>query len=134
MLGIGEYFPLRGVFFAPLPLLLQIFGKLVGVLHAGDVAASAWIAVPVPGAANAAACFDYPCVQALLAQLIEHVNSGESRSHNHCIDGLIILVRHVSLSLTIAYEKALIFLYHRLWKSGGKKATQVDHPFVCSIQ
>ena len=53
MLGIGKDFALGGVFFTPFPFLLQIFGKLIRVLHAWNVAACTGVAIPIPSAAYA---------------------------------------------------------------------------------
>ena len=88
MFGVGEDFALSGVFFTPLPLLLQIFRKLVGVLHARNVAARARIAVPVPGAANAGTRFDDSRLQSLLAKLVQHVNARKAGPNNDRIDRL----------------------------------------------
>src|SRR5204862_106975 len=49
---------LRCVALGPIPLLLELVGELVRVLHALDVAARARVAVPVPGAADATARLD----------------------------------------------------------------------------
>ena len=57
---VGEDLGLAGVALAPLPLLLEFVGELVGVLHALDIAAGTRIAVPVPGTPDAAGCLHHP--------------------------------------------------------------------------
>ena len=51
---VAQDLGLRRVALGPLPLLLELVGEPVGVLQALDVAARAGVAVPVPGAADAA--------------------------------------------------------------------------------
>ena len=55
VVGVFQNLRLRRVALAPVPFLLQFVGERIGILHALDVAARAGIAVPVPGAADAAA-------------------------------------------------------------------------------
>src|SRR6185312_6519714 len=59
VIGVGEDFGLRRILFRPAPLLVELFREGKRILHALDVTARAGIAVPVPGAAHAAACFEY---------------------------------------------------------------------------
>ena len=59
VVGVAQELGLGGVALAPLPLLLQRLVELVGVLHALHVAARTGIAVPVPGAADAAAGLEH---------------------------------------------------------------------------
>jgi hypothetical protein len=54
VVGVTQDLRLRRIALGPNPLLLQLLGKLVGILHALYVAARAWVAVPIPGAADAA--------------------------------------------------------------------------------
>ena len=49
---VGEDLGLRRVALGPLPLLLELVGELVRVLHALDVAAGSRVPVPVPRAAR----------------------------------------------------------------------------------
>src|SRR3546814_4374563 len=55
MAGIAEDFGLARETLGPVPLLLQVLGEGIRILHALHVAARAGIAVPVPGAADVAA-------------------------------------------------------------------------------
>src|SRR6267378_1396304 len=54
VVSVAEDLRLRRIPLGPNPLLLQLLRKLVGILHALYVAARAWVAVPIPGAADAA--------------------------------------------------------------------------------
>ena len=74
---------LRRVALGPLPLLLELVGELVRVLHALDVAARARIAVPVPGAAHAAARLEHARREPEPAQPVQHVHAGEARADDH---------------------------------------------------
>src|SRR6185312_6239447 len=88
VVGIGEDFGLRRIFLRPVPLLIQFLREGEGVLHALDVAARARIAIPVPGTADAAAGFKYPCLQAQSAQPVQHVHAGKSGAdHDSVIAG-----------------------------------------------
>ena len=55
VVGVFQNFRLRRVALTPVPVLLQLVGERIGILHAFDVTAGAWIAVPVPGASDATA-------------------------------------------------------------------------------
>src|SRR6266700_3426243 len=55
VVGVPQDLRLGGVALRPFPLLLQLLGELIGIFHALDVAARARIAIPEPGAADAAA-------------------------------------------------------------------------------
>ena len=86
MVGVGQDFRLRRVFFRPVPLLVELFGERKRILHALDVAARAGIAVPVPGAADTAAGFIDPGMEAEAAKAVQHVQAGKARADN---DGII---------------------------------------------
>ena len=60
VLDVAQDLGLGRVALGPLPLLLELLGELVRVLHALDVAARARVAVPVPGAADVAARLERP--------------------------------------------------------------------------
>src|SRR6185312_2065532 len=62
----------------PAPLLVELFRKGKRILHALDVTARAGIAVPVPGAAHAAACFEYLHAETQPAQPMQHVHAGKA--------------------------------------------------------
>src|SRR5271165_1075243 len=80
MVGIFQDLRLRRVALAPVPFLLQLVGKGVGILHALDIAARAGIAVPVPGAADAAALLKDPHRETKAAQAVQHVHPGKARA------------------------------------------------------
>ena len=82
MIGVGQNFRLRRVFFRPFPFLLQVVGKRIRILQAFDIAARAGITVPVPGAANPATAFIHPCRKAEFAQRVQHIHARESRADN----------------------------------------------------
>ncbi len=52
MVGVSQNLGLRRIALAPLPFLLQLFRKRIGILHALDVAARAGITIPVPCSAD----------------------------------------------------------------------------------
>jgi hypothetical protein len=56
-----------------MPSLLQLVGERVRVLHALDIAATPWIAVPVPGAADPVAGLEGTHFEAEFAQAMEGV-------------------------------------------------------------
>ena len=89
VVGVAKDFRLRRVFFRPVPLLIEFFGERKGILHALDVAARAGIAVPVPGAADAAAGLIDPRVEAEPAQPMQHVHAGEAGADNDGIEGRV---------------------------------------------
>ena len=89
MVGVGEYLGLRRVFLRPVPLLVEFFREREGILHALDVAARAGIAVPVPGAADAAAGFIDPRGKAESAQAVQHVHAGETRADDDGVENRI---------------------------------------------
>ena len=78
-LGLGR------VALRPLPLLLELVGELVRVLHALDVAARAGIAIPVPGPADAVAGFEHPHRQADAPGAVQHVHAREPGPHDHYV-------------------------------------------------
>ena len=86
MVGIGEDFGLRRVFLRPVPLLVQFLRERERILHALDVAARARIAVPVPGAADAAAGLEHPRRKAEPAQPMQHVHPGKARADHDGVE------------------------------------------------
>ena len=85
VVGVAQNLRLGGVPLGPLPLLLELVRELVGILHALDVAACARIAVPVPGAADAAAGLEDARRQAHGARPVQHVHPGEPGADDHQI-------------------------------------------------
>src|SRR5689334_3582064 len=53
MVDVTQDLRLRAIALGPMPFLLQLVRKGIRVLHAFDVAATPWVAVPIPGTANA---------------------------------------------------------------------------------
>ena len=86
MVGIAKDFGLRRIFLRPAPFLVQLFREREGILQAFDIAARAWIAVPVPGAANAAAGLEHLCRKAEPSQTMQHVHAGKARADD---DGVV---------------------------------------------
>ena len=86
VLDVPQDLGLGGIALRPAPFLLQLVGEGVGVVHALDVAAGAGIAVPIPGAADAAARFVDPRGQAEAAQAVEHVQAGEPSADDDGVD------------------------------------------------
>ncbi len=78
VVGVLQDLGLGRVALGPVPLLLELVGELVRVLHALDVAARAGVAVPVPGAADAAARLEHPRRHAEPAHTVEHVHARRS--------------------------------------------------------
>src|SRR5260370_25926230 len=58
MVDVTQDLRLRAVALGPMPFLLQLVREGIRVLHAFDVAATPWVAVPVPGAANPATALE----------------------------------------------------------------------------
>ena len=68
----------------------------VGVLHALDVAARAGVAVPVPGAADAAARLEHPRREPEPPQPVQHVQAGEAGADDDRVEhhGRLLVHRH----------------------------------------
>jgi hypothetical protein len=78
VVGIAQKLRLGGIALAPVPLLLQGLVELIRILHAFHIAARAWIAVPVPGAAHAAASLEHARSKVHAAQPMQHVESSKA--------------------------------------------------------
>ena len=63
---------------APIPFLLEFLRERVRVVQRLDVAAHAWVPVPVPGAADPIALLEHPHVQAHAAEAVQRVQPGEA--------------------------------------------------------
>ena len=86
VVDVAQDLGLRAVALGPMPFLLQLVGERIGVLHALDVAAAARIAVPEPGAADAAAGLVGAHLQAELAQAMDGVEAANARAHDDDIE------------------------------------------------
>jgi hypothetical protein len=84
---IPQDFCLRGVTLGPFPLAVQFLRKGVGIFEALYVAARTRIAVPEPGAANAAAGFVDTRGETKAAQAMQHVEPGKSGAND---DGIVM--------------------------------------------
>src|SRR5947207_10115184 len=71
--------------FSPVPFLQQLLRKGIGVGIAFRIEAGAGIAVPVPGATDTAAGFEYARPQPQLAQSVELIQAGDAGADDHGI-------------------------------------------------
>ena len=79
-LGLGR------ITLRPGPFTLNFVRERIGVSHALDIAAQTRIAIPIPGAARPRACFDDLRLEPQSAQPLEHVNPGESGTHDDRVE------------------------------------------------
>ena len=86
VVDIAQDLILLRVAFSPMPLLLELFVKRIGILHAFDIAPCAGIAVPVPCSANAVASLIYAGRQAQLAKAVKHVQASEAGTDDNHIE------------------------------------------------
>jgi hypothetical protein len=96
VVGVTQDLGLGGVALGPFPVLLQRIGELVGILHALDVAPRTGIAVPVPGAADAAAGFQHGRLEAQPAQPMQQVHAREPGADDDGVMGGLGFCRHAS--------------------------------------
>jgi hypothetical protein len=75
--GVAQDLGLAGVALGPVPLLLQLLRKPVGVLHALHVAPGARIAVPVPRSADVVARLEHDRAQTGAPQTVKEVHPPE---------------------------------------------------------
>src|SRR5581483_4722495 len=83
VLEVAQDLRLPGVPLRPLPLLLELLGEPVGVLHALDVAPRPGVAVPVPRAAHVVAGLEHDDAQAVAAEAVQGVHPAEPGAHDH---------------------------------------------------
>ena len=107
VIGVAQQLRLGGVALAPVPLLLQRVRELERVLHALHVAARAGIAVPVPGAADAAAGLEHARLQPHAAQPMQHVEPGEAGADDHRVE-IAIWGRAVGVGLRLGHGSGAI--------------------------
>ena len=93
MVDVPQDFRLRCVALRPVPLLLKLIRKRVGIVHALDVAAGAGIAIPIPGAADPLPCLKYAGGEAEATQPVQHVKPGKPGSDDNRVD-LALDARH----------------------------------------
>src|SRR5207302_11070171 len=78
MVDVTQDLGLGAVALGPMPFLLQLVGKGIRILHAFDVAATPWIAVPVPGAADPAAGLEGAHAEAEFTQSINRIETADT--------------------------------------------------------
>src|ERR1700720_557041 len=78
MVDVTQDLRLRAVALGPMPFLLQLVREGIRVLHAFDVAATPWVAVPIPGAANPASGLEGTHFEAEFTQAIDRVETADS--------------------------------------------------------
>src|SRR3979490_2494794 len=86
MVDVTQDLRLRAVALRPMPFLLQLVGKGIRILHAFDVAATPWIAVPVPGTANVVAGLERAHSEAEFTQSINCVETADSSANDNRIE------------------------------------------------
>src|ERR1700720_3848729 len=86
MIDVTQDLRLRAVALRPMPFLLQFVGKGIRILHALDVTATPWIAVPVPGTADIGAGLEGAHSEAEFAQSIYRVETADSSADDDRIE------------------------------------------------
>ena len=91
---IAQDLRLGRVALGPVPLLLERFRELIGVLHALHIAARPGVAIPVPGTADAGGGLEDLDRETELSQAMEHVEPGEAGSDDHGVEAdFVVLLR-----------------------------------------
>src|SRR5580692_12986734 len=78
VVDVAQDLRLRAVALGPMPFLLQLVGERIRVLHALDIAATPWVAVPVPGAADRVAGLEGTHFEAKFTQAMDGVETADS--------------------------------------------------------
>src|SRR5438874_8776180 len=86
MVDVTQDFRLRTVALRPMPFLLQLVGKGIRILHAFDIAATPWIAVPVPGTANIGAGLEGAHSEAEFTKSINRVETADPSADDNRIE------------------------------------------------
>ena len=86
VVGVGEDLRLGGVALGPVPLLLQLGGERVGVVHRLDVATGTRVAVPPPGPTHVGRGFDHLHVEPLVPEAVQQVHAGEAGAHHDHVE------------------------------------------------
>lgn len=109
VVDVAQDLRLGGVALGPVPLLLQLLIELIGVFHALDVATRARVAIPEPGAADAAAGLEHPRREPQTPQPEQHVQAGEPGADD---DGVVLittpldqLTHHIPLCKHLEYTR-----------------------------
>jgi hypothetical protein len=101
---VAQDLRLGGVPFGPLPLLLQVLGEGVGVLHALHVAARARVPVPVPGAADTVTRLEDADGEVRAPQPVQHVQAGETGPDYYGVEVVRASFIHTGYSTRNSYE------------------------------
>ena len=89
--GVPQDLGLGGIPLGPGPLGLQLGIPAVGVVDGQDVAPSARVTIPVPGAADTVAGLDHDGTESCVAHPLQLVHASEPRTHDHGVDGCCAL-------------------------------------------
>ena len=125
MLDVAQDLRLGGVALGPAPLLLELVGEGVGVVQALDVAAGARVAVPEPGAADAAAGLEDARRQPQAAQAVEHVQAGEAGADDDNVEGDGRRPADVRLELARVWHGGCLQAVAR-WPATGSRSKAED--------
>ena len=94
---VGLDLGLGGHRLRPHPLLLDLVGEAVRVLDALDVAAGAGVSVDQPRAPDVGGLLEDARAEPSFAQLVQHVQPGETRADDHHVESVVGVVgRHVA--------------------------------------
>src|SRR5580704_7837840 len=86
MVDVTQDLRLRAVALGPMPFLLQLVRKGIGVFHAFDVAATSRVAVPVPGAANPVTGLEGTHFETEFTQTIDRVETADTGADDDRIE------------------------------------------------
>src|SRR5215831_9970060 len=81
-INVSKDLRLRRIILGPAPLLLDLVGERVGVLHALDVAARARISVPKPCSADAVGSLKDPHLASKTPQTMERIQTPKARAND----------------------------------------------------
>src|SRR5713226_416184 len=86
MVDVTQDLRLRAVALGPTPFLLQLVGKGIRILHAFNIAATPWIAVPVPGTTNIGASLEGAHSEAEFTESINRVETADASADDNRIE------------------------------------------------
>src|ERR1700731_2048291 len=97
VVDVAQDLRLRAVALGPMPFLLQLVRERIRVLHALDIAATPWVAVPVPSAADPVAGLEGTHFEAKFTQAMDGVETADSGADDDRIKsrGFWRVCRHV---------------------------------------
>src|SRR5262249_12618679 len=91
----------------PVPLLLEVWELREHVLDRLDVDACTWIAVPVPGPAQAVSPLEHPGGESGLAHLVQAIEPGETRSDDHDVHIDVDRVRRMGVRFNLCHDSSI---------------------------